>query len=68
MLPAQAADRHLPSAARREGPPEASDDVMMSEGNSVMLGGGRSPTTWEARPEEPKGGRGVGAPRVKGPD
>lgn len=53
---------------RREGPPEAPDDVMMSEGSSVMPGGGRSPATWEARLEEPEGGRGVGAPRVKGPD
>lgn len=68
LLPAQAADRPLPSAARREGPPEAPDDVMMSEGSSVMPGGGRSPATWEVRLEEPEGGRGVGAPRVKGPD
>lgn len=41
---AQAADRNLPSAAGKDGPPEASDYVVVLEGQSQTLGGGQSST------------------------
>lgn len=60
--------RQEPSLCRgRDGPPEASEDVMMFEGNSLMLEDAQSPTTWEVRlglcsPHQgPEGGQGTGA-------